>query len=184
MGRIIFDTSTTFNGFIADESNSLDWLFEVDQSGLPEEGLVPLTASVLVEGSSTYEWILRAENLLAEPTKWQEFFGQKPTFVFTTRKLPIPDGADVRFVSGSVLEILPTIRAAANGGDIWVMGGGDLAGQFLDADALDEISLSVAPVSLPGGAPLFPRTIRADRLQLVSAAAYGQFARLVYAIKR
>ena len=74
------------------------------------------------------------------------------------------------------------IRKSADGGDVWVVGGGDLAGQLLDAGALDQIRLSVAPVALTGGAPLLPRNVAADRLRLVSACAYGQFARLVYAV--
>jgi dihydrofolate reductase len=135
-----------------------------------------------VEGSTTYEWVLEHERLMDEPAKWHQYFGDKPTFVFTTRDLPIPAGADVRLVSGSVDAVLPAIRDAAGGGDIWVVGGGDLAGQFLDAGALDEIALSVAPVALTGGAPLLPRRVESDRLRLVSASAIGQFARLIYAV--
>jgi dihydrofolate reductase len=92
----------------------------------------------------------------------------------------VPEGADVRFVSGDVAQALPGIRAAADGGDIWVVGGGDLAGQFYDAGALDRIELSVAPAALTAGAPLFPRRVGPERLRLVSAGAVGQFARLVY----
>ena len=120
--------------------------------------------------------------MVEHPEKWQDFHGGKPTFVFTTRQLPVPAGADVRFVCGAVSGALPAIRDAAAGGDIWVVGGGDLAGQFLDAGALDEIRLSIAPVALSAGAPLLPRDIGADRLRLVSASAFGQFARLAYAI--
>ncbi len=184
VGRIIFDTATSMNGWIADEAGSLDWLFAVDHDGLPEGGLLPKGVTVLVEGSTTYEWALRAEALLEHPEKWQLFYGQKPTFVFTRRSLPVPAGADVRFVSGPVAELLPRLRAAAGDGDIWVMGGGDLAGQFFDAGALDGIGLTVAPVALTGGAPLLPRRIEADRLRLVSAHAHGQFARLVYDVVR
>ena len=104
------------------------------------------------------------------------------TFVFTTRDLPIPEGADVTLVSGDVTDVLPRLREAAGDADIWVVGGGDLAGQFLDAGALDEIAVSVAPVLLTGGAPLLPRRLESDRLRLVSAKAVGQFARLVYAV--
>lgn len=180
MGRIIFDTATSLNGWIADEHGSLDWLFAVEGADHPDPGLLPPDATVLVEGATTYEWVLRAERLLERPQRWQELFGDKPTFVFTHRELPVPAGADVRPVAGAVADTLPLIRAAAGDGDIWVVGGGDLAGQFLDAGALDRIALSVAPVALTGGAPLLPRRVEARRLRLVSAAAIGQFARLVY----
>ena len=180
MGHIIFDTATSLNGWIADEQHSLDWLFSVDGGDAPDDGLFPADARVLVEGSTTYEWVLRHEDLLAHPDRWQELYGDTPTFVFTTRDLPVPRGADVRFVSGEVSAVLPEIRAAADGGDIWLVGGGELAGAFLDAGALDRIALSIAPVALTGGAPVLPRRVESDRLRLRSAAAHGQFARLLY----
>ena len=181
MTRFIFDTATTMNGWIADRENSLSWLFAVPR-GEPAAGLPPQAAAVMVEGSTTYEWVLREYDILAHPEKWQEFHGDRPTFVFTSRELPVPQGADIRFVHGDVADALPAIREAAGEGDVWLIGGGDLVGQFFDAGALDEIALSIAPVALDGGAPLLPRRIESDRLQLVSATAYGQFARLIYAV--
>jgi dihydrofolate reductase len=182
MGKIVFDTATTLNGWIADEQNSLAWLFAVPGGDEPAEGLVPADAAVMVEGSTTYEWVLAESDILAHPERWQEFHGERPTFVFTHRALPVPEGADIRFVSGPVADALPAIRAAAGGGDIWVVGGGELAGQFLDIGALDELALSVAPVALTGGAPLLPRRVGSERLTLESAEAVGQFARLRYSV--
>lgn len=184
MGRIVYDTATSLNGWIADEDNSLAWLFAVAHGDSPDDGLFPDGATVLVEGSTTYEWVLADRDLLAHPERWRALHGDRPTFVFTTRTLPAPEGADVRFVSGPVAGVLPAIRLAAGDGDIWVVGGGELAGQFLDVGALDEIALSVAPVALTGGAPLLPRRVESDRLRLVSAMAVGQFARLVYSVQR
>lgn len=182
MTRFIFDTATTINGVIADDRNSLAWLFAVPGGAEPDPDLLPHGATVLVEGSTTYEWVLAESDLIAHPEKWAEFHGDRPTFVFTTRELPVPAGADVRFVRGPVAEALPAIRAAAGAGDVWLVGGGELVGQFFDAGALDEIALSVAPVALDGGALLLPRRIGSDRMRLVSAAAHGQFARLIYAV--
>lgn len=182
MGKVIYDTATSFNGWIADEDNSLAWLFAVEGGDHPDEGLFPDGGAVLVEGSTTYEWILAEQDLLAHPERWRGFHGDRPTFVFTKRELPAPEGADIRFVQGSVADVMPAMREAAGEGDIWVVGGGDLAGQFLDAGLLDEIALSVAPVALTGGAPLLPRRVESEQLRLVSATAYGQFARLVYSV--
>ena len=184
MSRVIFNTATSLNGFIADEDNSLDWLFAVEppESELHERFMSHI--GVFVQGSTTYEWVLAHEELLAAPEKWTTFYGDRPTFVFTSRDLPKPEGADVRFVSGRVQDAFPDMLRAAQqretGSDIWVVGGGDLAAQFLDVGLLDEIEVSIAPVFLAGGAPLLPRRVEADRLRLREVSMHGQFASLKY----
>ncbi len=182
MGRVIFDTASSLNGFIADEQNSLSWLFAVEGGAEPDPSLVPQNAGVLVQGATTYEWLLAESDLIAHPERWREFHGDRATFVFSTRELPVPAGADITVVRGPVGAALPRIRAAAGDRDVWVVGGGDLAGQFLDAGALDELAISFAPVLLSGGAPLLPRRVEAERLHLRSVARVGAFARLVYAV--
>jgi dihydrofolate reductase len=186
MTRVIYNAAATLNGFIADEQDSLSWLFAVAGGDAPDTAAFLRGIGALVMGSTTYEWVLRQERILDRPGRWHEldYVGDRPAFVFTTRSLPVPEGADVRFVSGAVTDALPELAAAAGDGDIWVLGGGDLAGQFLDADALDELQVSVAPVTLTGGAPLLPRRVEADRLELLSAARHGQFVHLVYAVGR
>ncbi|MFQ4147873.1 dihydrofolate reductase family protein [Arthrobacter sp. LAPM80] len=182
MTRIVYYTAATLNGFLADSNHSLDWLFAVDDAEGPDIGAFMDAMGVFVEGSSTYEWVLKAENLLAEPHKWQQYYGAKPTYVFTSRILPVPEGADVRFVSGAVADVLEEIKAAAGELDVWVVGGGDLAGQFLDVGALDELFITLAPAALVSGAPLLPRKVGADRLTLRSASQQGQFAVLNYEV--
>lgn len=81
----------------------------------------------------------------------------------------------MRFVRGLVRDSWPAIAAAASGADTWIVGGGDLAGQFFDAGLLDQIDVSIAPVALPGGAPLLPRLVESDRLRLVSTSGKAQF---------
>lgn len=180
---MVFYTASTLNGFLADEQHSLDWLFAVDEVGAPDIGSFMETMGVFVEGSSTYEWVLRHENLLAEPHKWQQFYKNKPTYVFTSRELPVPEGADVRFVNAAVADVIEEIKAAAGELDVWLVGGGDLVGQFLDIGALDELIISVAPATLTSGAPLLPRNVGADRLKLRQAAAQGQYAVLHYEVR-
>ncbi|MCI9887497.1 dihydrofolate reductase [Micrococcales bacterium 31B] len=184
MSDFIYDSAVSLNGFIADEQHGLDWLFAVEGAEQPDPDLYPAGASVLVMGAHTYEWLLRHEGVLEEPQKWLDMHGSKPSFVFTSRDLPRPAGADVRFVRGGVAQHLAAIREAAGDGDVWVMGGGDLAAQFADAGALDRLCLTLAPVTLAGGAPVFPRALDASVLQLVEARPAGPFARLVYRVRR
>jgi dihydrofolate reductase len=184
MTRFVFYTAATLNGFLADEENSLDWLFVVDQAGSDVVVEFMERVGVFIEGSTTYEWALNHDGILDAPEKWQEFYGDRPTFVFTSRDLPRPEGADVRFVSGPVPPLVDELRALAGEKDVWIVGGGDLVGQFFDAGVLDEIIVSVAPVTLTGGAPLLPRRIESDRLRLVSVEQHGQFAHLTYSVRR
>jgi dihydrofolate reductase len=184
MVRVIYETATSFDGFIADAANSLDWLFAVDQPGGEDFTRFMAGIGVIVQGSTTYEWVLHESNLLEEPDRWQQFYGARPTFVFSSRDLRKPDGADIRLVRGPVAEALPAILDAADGKNVWVVGGGDLAGQFLDADALNEVGLSIAPVALGAGAPLLPRRIESNRLRLVQVEQRGQFARVVFEVAK
>ncbi|TXN31386.1 dihydrofolate reductase family protein [Lacisediminihabitans profunda] len=184
MARVIYNTASTLNGFIADDNNSLDWLFEVESPDGGELESFLQGIGVFVEGSTTYEWVLRQERLLEEPHRWAGFYGDRPTYVFTSRDLPVPEGADVRFVAGPVQDALPAIIDAAGERDVWVVGGGDLAGQFLDAGALDEIQVSIAPAAVTGGAPLLPRVVGARTLSLRSVEQRGQFAHLSYDVHR
>lgn len=185
MPRVIFYTATTLNGFLADDEHSLDWLFATP-GGEGGDSDFPSFLSgigVLVQGSSTYEWVLRHEDLIAHPEKWPSYYGARPTFVFTGRELPAVPGADIRFVRGDVRDAWASIREAAGDKDVWIVGGGDLAGQFADAGLLDEIRVSIAPAVLPSGMPLLPRRIGADVLTLTAVRQAGAFAELTYAVK-
>jgi len=185
MTRFVYLTSTTLNGHLADERDSLDWLFAVDPAGTEQpqaefmEGV-----GVLVQGSTSYEWVLREAKLLENAADWSRHYGERPSYVFTSRQLPTPEGADVRFRSGDVAPLIEELREAAAGKDVWIMGGGDLAGQFFDAGALDRLELSFAPATVAAGRPLLPRSIDASSLRLVSVEQRGQFAHLVYDIVR
>jgi dihydrofolate reductase len=176
--KVIYFTASSFNGYIADEHDSLEWLFPVVGSDPPFHVQFMDSIGALVEGSTTYQWSLEHGQ--------SDFCGARlPTFVFTSRERPKPAGADrLRFVSGDVAEVHADIVAAAEGKDIWVVGGGDVAGQFFDAGLLDQLQLSLAPVALTGGAALFPRRVPSTQLRLSSVAELGQFAHLVYDVTR
>ncbi|MFS0886490.1 dihydrofolate reductase family protein [Aeromicrobium sp. 179-A 4D2 NHS] len=190
MTRFVFNTAATLDGHLADPDHSLAWLFEVD-GGTPDapEHAEPFTAflesvGVTVLGSSTYEWLLRETGALDSPAAWEEAISGKPAFLFTSRDLPVPEGADLTVVSGDVADHLDAIRERAGDRDVWVMGGGDLVGQFDDAGALDEVQVSIAPATLGAGAPLLPRRIGSDRLHLEDVVRRGQFAHLTYRVSR
>ncbi|MFD6270436.1 dihydrofolate reductase family protein [Nocardia asteroides] len=171
-------TAASLDGYIADPDNSLDWLMAVTDAE-PATGDIDeflREVGVLCLGATTYEWMAAND----PPGHWGENYGDRPAWVFTHRELPAIPDARVRFVQGSVAPIHAEMVAAAGDRDIWILGGGELAGQFADAGLLDEVIVGVTPVTLGGGAPLLPRRILSDRLRLVDVARMGQFAKLVY----
>jgi dihydrofolate reductase len=109
----------------------------------------------------------------------------QPAWVFSSRQLPAIDGADIRFVHGDVRQVHAQMRAAAGDKNIWIVGGGDLAGQFHDAGLLDEMIIQVGSATLGQGKPLFPRTVLSPVLRLVSVRKMGAgMAELRYEIDK
>jgi dihydrofolate reductase len=192
MTRTQYYTATSADGFIADEHNSLDWLFEVgrgvetDSADSHETEWDEFIGGVgsMAMGATTYQWVLEHERLLENPKAWHDWYGDRPAFVFTHRELPPIPGVDLEFVSGPVPDAYDDLEAAAAGRNIWVVGGGDLVGQFDDAGLLDEILLSVVPVFLGAGAPLLPRRITSERVSIREARQAGQRVRIVLDVRR
>jgi dihydrofolate reductase len=184
MPKTQYYTATTIDGYIADPDNSLDWLFEVGDGRDDENPFATFFAGVgaFAMGATTYRWVLDHEQLLDNPQKWKEYYGDVPAWVFTHRDLPPIPGATVHFVHGDVRPVHAAMTSAAADRNIWVVGGGALAGDFADAGLLDELILGVAPVTLGGGAPVLPRRLPASRLTLTEMKQRGQFAYLTYAV--
>lgn len=181
MTKTQYYTATTLDGYIADENNSLEWLFEVDRGDDPGDEFGTFFAEVgaMAMGATTYEWVL--EHAAAA---WQKYYADTPGWVFTHRELPVVEGANVTFVQGDVAPVHEDMRAAARGKNIWLAGGGDLVGQFADQGLLDEIYVGIAPVTLGEGAPLLPRRLTASQLELVQISQRGQFVQAVYRIRK
>ena len=175
-------TATTLDGFIADPNNSLDWLFTRERdpdAPLNYEDFIP-TVGALAMGSTTYEWILDHEFAGKDPEDWKWPY-EIPCWVFTHRQLPVVPNAQIAFTSDDVASVHEQMVEAAGDRNVWIVGGGDLAGQFADAGLLDEVLVTIAPVTLGAGAPLLPRRIE---LQLDEVGRNGDFACARYSVVR
>ena len=175
-------TATSIDGYIADSDNSLDWLFEVDEGTDNPFGAFFAGVGAFAMGATTYEWILENDNLLEEPQNWHDMYGDVPCWVFTHRDLPPVPDANTFFISGDVKRVHEAMVVAAQGKNVWLVGGGEFVGEFADQGLLDEIILGVAPVTLGAGAPLLPRRLTSQQLALTHVAQMGQFAYLTYAV--
>jgi dihydrofolate reductase len=167
-------TATTLDGFIADTNHSLEWLFKRRQNRDGPLNYDAFIAGVgaLAMGATTYEWILDHEQ-----GKWPY---ELPCWVFTHRDLPVMHER-IELTRADVAEVHARMREAAGEQNIWIVGGGDLAGQFADRGLLDEVIVYIAPVTLGAGAPLLPRHVE---LRLEELARNGDFACARYVVVR
>jgi len=173
--KTIYYTASSVDGFIADPDNSLSWLLsrDIDHSG--PMAYEPFIANVgaMAMGATTYEWIRDNHD-----GKWAY---ELACWVFTHRDIEPFGGGDVRFVRDDVAPVHADMVAAAGGKDVWLVGGGDLVGQFAEAGLLDEVWVQYAPVTLGAGAPLLPRRIE---LRLEELAQNREFAAARYTVVR
>ncbi|WP_238148180.1 dihydrofolate reductase family protein [Rothia halotolerans] len=177
--HVIYYTASSLDGYLADPQQSLAWLFaqEHTEPADPElrmDTLLSRTQALLM-GSTTYEWI--REEIVAEGWPYRQ-----PTWVLSHRELESIEGAELRFDSGDVTGVLERIRAAVPDPDgvLWVVGGGELAGQLADVGLLDELIVSYAPVTLGAGAPLLPRRLQ---LRLRSSEVCADFICARYVVE-
>jgi dihydrofolate reductase len=185
MVRYVYCTASTLDGYLADDQDSLDWLFDVPGAD-NAAGFAAFLDGVgaLVMGSTTFDWLYRHENLDEHPERWRDAYAERPAFVFSSREVSSVAGADIRHVEGAVASQLAEIEAAAAGRDVWIVGGGDLAGQFADVGRLDRIIVTYAPALLGSGRPLLPRRLDSTRLRVEEASMDGPFAQITLSVSR
>jgi len=182
--RTQYYTAASLDGFIATLDDSLEWLFplgDINETSYPE---FINQVGALAMGSSTYEWMLRhvVKPGTGAGAPWPY---PQPTWVFSSRSLMAVERADIRFVKGDVRPVHEEMRAAAQGKDIWLVGGGNLVAQFYDAGLLDELIVQVRSVTLRTGKQLLPRRIVSPPLRLISVQRFGPgFAELRYEVPR
>ena len=166
--------ATTLDGYIATKDESLDWLFEVEGEG--DNGIEAFyeTTDTVIMGKRTYDWLM-AQELEEFPYKGRD------CFVFSRSEHK--DTRNVKFVSGDVSLFVRRLKQR-KGKKIWLMGGGELIRAFLSEGLVDEIIVTIAPVILGSGIPLFPEGDYRLDLELKGTNTFGQFVELSYDVKK
>jgi dihydrofolate reductase len=178
----VYMAATTLDGYIADEQGGLDWLFAAASDPTdpdaehPEYDEFIADVGALCMGADTYRFIV------GEDAPWA--YGDRPTWVFTHGEPAVPDGADVRFVSGRPADLHAEMVRSAGGRSLWLVGGGDLASQFVEAGLLDELIVALVPVVLGAGIPLFARGVPGQLQLLRSRTLPDQLVEVTYALPR
>ena len=164
-GRIRVFIACSLDGFIAGEGNDLSWLHAPEGGAAAPEGAPPddhgygafmADVGALLMGRGTYDVVTGFD-------AWPN--GERPVLVATTRSLQ-PAVPSVRAVHGPIDVLVAEARAAAGGQDVY-LDGGDLIRQALDADLIDELVVSMLPVVLGAGHPLFAGVARRRFFELL-----------------
>ena len=171
MAKVRYYAAATLDGYIAASDDSLDWLLDYDGSFEGGDTTRSYDAfytevGALVMGSATYEWLLEHLDRAGAQGSWP--YAGKPTWVLTSRDLPRIEGEDVdiRFAGGAVGHLVGEMLDAAGDGDLWIVGGGPVASQFAAIGQLDTLELTIVPVLLGDGKPLFEGGLPDETLQL------------------
>jgi len=163
--------AASLDGFIARKDRSVDWLETSDEfagGDTLDPGFVEAflkTIGCYVMGSRTYETALSFE---AKGLGWS--YGDKPTFVLTSRELPRTRDT-VEFYSGDLAQFVNG-RLRSTFRTIWFVGGGAVSGECLRLELADEVRYSILPILIGDGIPFFEKLDRAIALHLAEVKAY------------
>lgn len=174
MRKAILYAAMSLDGYLADETGSVDWL-EGDGS---DEDLVSSwyetffdSVDCVLMGRVTYEQITTE----LSPDIWM--YGGKQTYVFTkTPQEPLPD---IEFTQRNPVELLRWLKHR-KGKDIWICGGAKLIEAMMAEDLVDEFHISLVPTLLGKGIPLFPTSDISRKLTLISTEKANGMVDLIY----
>ncbi len=169
--RVTIHMVASLDGFIARKDGSVDWLETSDEypdgenldPAYVEEFLAGIDCYVM--GSRTYETALDFE---AKGFGWS--YGDKPTFVLTSRDLP-KHRETVEFYSGDLRELVNG-RLRPTFGSIWFVGGGAVSGECLRLGLADEIRYSIMPILIGDGISFFQGLDEDVELHLMEVKTY------------
>lgn len=161
MRRVKYEAGISLDGYIARPDGAFDFLLTSEDFSLE-----PFFNSIdtIVMGRKTYD--------VSQSMGGGPGFGSTAVYVFSS-SLPPGERNGVTVVSGSVRQFVDTIRSTP-GKDIWLMGGSELARQFLDEDLVDEVSLGIVPVLIGAGIPAFPPGFPQRDLELVENKTFSK----------
>lgn len=167
--KVILYIAVSLDGFIARENGSVDWLDPFNDAGT-DYGYAAFLAGVdvVMMGRTTYEQVLGFG-------EWP--YAGKECLIFSHRPLA-PDG-NVRQASGSPTRVVESVRQQP-GGSLWLVGGADLIEWFDREDLIDELVLSIMPVTLGKGIPLFRNAMPDRRYRLERTETFGDVVQCTY----
>ena len=170
--KLILFIAVSLDGYIAGENHEMDWLFNSEGEG--DNGFAKFysTIDTVLVGRATYDWILQHESEDA-------VYRDKKCYVFT--RIARQKKNHVTFIHEDAADFVRELKNKS-GKDIWLVGGGELLHVFLKEKLVDECFITIAPVLLGKGIPLFKGNDFETRLSLQNITKYGQMVELHYKV--
>lgn len=179
--KIIVSVAISADGFLGRADGSVDWLDRPQPKGNYGMGVFYRSIDTILWGRKTYEMALGFQE---KGIPGSAFDTRVKNYVFTHTPPSSPAPKGVEFVSEPVKAFARRLRAA-EGKDIWIMGGAGIIGSFLDEDEIDDFILAVIPVFIGEGIPLIAPRHRTVLLQLIASTKYSDgLVKLHYAVRK
>lgn len=166
MRKIIVYIASSLDGYIARENGDIDWLPESSESSYDT---FYKSVDTVIMGKTTYDQVL---------TFGEYPYKNKKSFVFTRTSKNNDD--NVEFVSD--VEKFVKDGFPGEGNNIWLVGGAQIITSFLKQGIVDEIIITVIPVLLGKGIPLFKNVEKETKLELIKTEKFGQLVDLHYKV--
>lgn len=169
--KLVLFIASTLDGYIATKDHDLNWLFNVEGEG--DNGISAFynTIDTVIMGRTTYDWVMAHEDVFP--------YQDKECYIFS--RTPREDTEYVTFVNKDVVSFTNKLKSKS-GKNIWIIGGGELLSDFIKENLVDEIIVTIAPVLLGNGIPLFRQNNFQTLLKLNSINRFNQFVELRYEV--
>ncbi len=150
MQKLIYYVAASLDGFIATKHHGLDWLetFPIGADATPYDEFYQNIGAIIL-GSKTYNWIMQQS-----PDNWP--YKNLPAFVISNSPLIIPSNLDIQVTNSQAVELAAIAKQTADGKNVWLVGRGQTAASFANADVLDQIFLTTIPIFLGEGIKVLP----------------------------
>ena len=180
--KIILDLAVTLDGLIEGPDGEVDWCIMDDDMDFP--AFLDQVDAILYGRKSYDAWgRFTPESGMADAEKamWEQVHS-KDKYVFSRTQGGVRDGAV--FINGDILEEVVKLKNEP-GKDMWLYGGASLITTFVNLGLVDEFRLSVHPVVLGEGKPLFIDIRQRVNLELLHTRTFSSgVVQLVYHLKR
>jgi dihydrofolate reductase len=171
--KLVLYIATSLDGYIATEDDSLEWLFNIEGEGDNGYSEFYDTVDTILIGRRTYDWIIEKE-------EGNFPYKNKECYVFS--KSESGKNENVEFINQDVVEFTKKIKRL-DGGNIWLVGGGNLLHSFIKERLVNEFIITIAPTLIGHGIELFKKNDFELELKLKNIRRFNQFVELHYELK-